>query len=190
MVALVLLTSTIWITCWTQEENARESIFGERRSYVIARVAASLNGSTIRGIVSTIYEAVLHLPKPVRRVCIVRRSLIFLYKRSRLQVQVAAFMGWFPFLFYSTTYVAEVMGHELGREPDIDKATRAGSLALLIYSFGEPAPYSRMSLTGKWPSAQAHYSLTSTPGTEDYSNRHLKKTDLSMETMIPRTRKT
>jgi solute carrier family 45 protein 1/2/4 len=45
-------------------------------------------------------------------------------------------MGWFPYLFYSTTYVAEVMANELGHEPDIDKATRAGSLALLIYSFG------------------------------------------------------
>lgn len=55
------------------------------------------------------------------------------------QVQIAAFMGWFPYLFYSTTYVAEVMAHELGHEPDIDKATRAGSLALLIYSFGEPS---------------------------------------------------
>lgn len=47
-------------------------------------------------------------------------------------------MGWFPYLFYSTTYVAEVMANELGHEPDTDKATRAGSLALLIYSFGEP----------------------------------------------------
>ena len=46
-------------------------------------------------------------------------------------------MGWFPYLFYSTTYVAQVMADELGREPDLDKATRAGSLALLIYSFGE-----------------------------------------------------
>lgn len=45
-------------------------------------------------------------------------------------------MGWFPYLFYSTTYVAQVMANELGHEPDIDKATRAGSLALLIYSFG------------------------------------------------------
>ncbi|RXK42648.1 solute carrier family 45, member 1/2/4 [Tremella mesenterica] len=107
VVALVLLTLTVWITCWTQEEDERESIFGERRA-------------TLRNIVGTIYEAVLHLPKPVRRVCI---------------VQVLAFTGWFPFLFYSTTYVAEVMAHEIGREPDIDKATRAGSLALLIYSF-------------------------------------------------------
>jgi solute carrier family 45 protein 1/2/4 len=49
-------------------------------------------------------------------------------------------MGWFPYLFYSTTWVAEVMAQEIGREPDIDKATRAGSLALLIYSFGECCP--------------------------------------------------
>ena len=72
-------------------------------------------------MIGTIYEAAIHLPKPVRRVCI---------------VQIAAFMGWFPYLFYSTTYVAEVMAHELGHEPDRDEATRAGSLALLIYSFG------------------------------------------------------
>jgi hypothetical protein len=56
---------------------------------------------------------------------------------SSSQVQIAAFMGWFPYLFYSTTYVADVMAKELGHEPDTDKATRAGSLALLIYSFGE-----------------------------------------------------
>jgi len=75
----------------------------------------------LRDIVGTIYDAARHLPKPVRRVCI---------------VQIAAFMGWFPYLFYSTTYVAEVMRNELGHAPDIDEATRAGSLALLIYSFG------------------------------------------------------
>lgn len=46
-------------------------------------------------------------------------------------------MGWFPYLFYSTTYVAEVMAKELHHKPDIDRATRAGSLALLIYSFGK-----------------------------------------------------
>ncbi|WVW79703.1 hypothetical protein I302_101673 [Kwoniella bestiolae CBS 10118] len=107
IVALILLTVTVWITCWTTEETEKESIFGERRS-------------RIRDVVGTIYEAILHLPKPVRRVCI---------------VQIAAFMGWFPYLFYSTTYVAEVMTHELGHVPDTDTATRAGSLALLIYSF-------------------------------------------------------
>nr|XP_018264346.1 solute carrier family 45, member 1/2/4 [Kwoniella dejecticola CBS 10117]OBR86504.1 solute carrier family 45, member 1/2/4 [Kwoniella dejecticola CBS 10117] len=107
IVGLVLLVITVWITCWTTEETERESIFGERKS-------------RIRDVIGTIYEAILHLPKPVRRVCI---------------VQIAAFMGWFPYLFYSTTYVAEVMTHELGHDPDVDTATRAGSLALLIYSF-------------------------------------------------------
>lgn len=107
IVALALLVLTVWITCWTQEEQEKESIFGERRS-------------KIRDIVYTIYKAARHLPKPVRRVCI---------------VQIAAFMGWFPYLFYSTTYVAEVMAQERGVEPDPDVATRAGSLALLIYSF-------------------------------------------------------
>ncbi|KIR32051.1 hypothetical protein I352_05680 [Cryptococcus deuterogattii MMRL2647] len=105
--ALILLVLTVWITCWTQEEKEKDSIFGERRS-------------KIRDVVGTIYEAVLHLPKPIRRVCI---------------VQIAAFMGWFPYLFYSTTYVAEVMAKEVHHKPDIDRATRAGSLALLIYSF-------------------------------------------------------
>ncbi|WWC87557.1 uncharacterized protein L201_002447 [Kwoniella dendrophila CBS 6074] len=107
IVALILLVVTVWITCWTTEETEKESIFGERRS-------------RIRDVIGTIYEAILHLPKPVRRVCI---------------VQIAAFMGWFPYLFYSTTYVAEVMTHEIGHTPDTDTATRAGSLALLIYSF-------------------------------------------------------
>ncbi|ODN76973.1 hypothetical protein L202_05536 [Cryptococcus amylolentus CBS 6039] len=106
IVALVLLIVTVWITCWTQEEKEKENIFGERRS-------------NIRHVVATIYEAARHLPKAIRRVCI---------------VQIAAFMGWFPYLFYSTTYVAEVMAKELRHHPDVDKATRAGSLALLIYS--------------------------------------------------------
>lgn len=56
-----------------------------------------------------------------------------------MQVQIAAFMGWFPFLFYSTTYVAEVMAHEIGKEPDRNYATRVGSFALLIHSFGKLA---------------------------------------------------
>lgn len=94
----------------------------------------------------TIYEAVLHLPKPIRRVCIVSLHLLLSKKDwlnlkkngvARFQkVQIAAFMGWFPYLFYSTTYVAEVMAKEVHHKPDIDRATRAGSLALLIYSFG------------------------------------------------------
>ena len=37
-------------------------------------------------VLRNIYNAIVNLPKPIRRVC---------------YVQVFAFMGWFPFLFYS-----------------------------------------------------------------------------------------
>jgi hypothetical protein len=104
----------------------REHIWGETvvssRRYQHSARARLISFSKITDVVATIYEAAIHLPKPVRRVCI---------------VQIAAFMGWFPYLFYSTTYVAEVMAIELGHQPDRDAATRAGSLALLIYSFGK-----------------------------------------------------
>lgn len=32
IVALFLLVVTVWITCWTQEEDERENVFGERKS--------------------------------------------------------------------------------------------------------------------------------------------------------------
>lgn len=77
--------------------------------------------SKVADAFNTILEAITHLPRSIRRVC---------------YVQICAFMGWFPYLFYSTTWVAEVMATEQGTEPDVDDATRAGSLALLIYSCG------------------------------------------------------
>lgn len=107
IIAIIALVITVWVTTWTTEEEEREEQLGQRKS-----------GFT--DVFQTIYEAVIHLPKPVRRVC---------------YVQICAFMGWFPYLFYSTTWVAEVMATEIGRDPNVDDATRAGSLALLIYSF-------------------------------------------------------
>jgi solute carrier family 45 protein 1/2/4 len=49
-------------------------------------------------------------------------------------------MGWFPFLFFSTTWVAEMYArtHPTEDPNDVDfiyKATRAGSFGLLIFSF-------------------------------------------------------
>jgi hypothetical protein len=37
---------------------------------------------------------------------------------------------------FSTTYMGQVMAHELGEEPDRDIATRTGEFAMLIYSIG------------------------------------------------------
>ncbi|WOO78881.1 General alpha-glucoside permease [Vanrija pseudolonga] len=106
VLSLILLVITVWITCHFIEEDERATHFHRR--------------SKLRDILATIKEAIVTLPKPVRRICM---------------VQIAAFMGWFPFLFYATYYVINVMAYELGHEPDLTVATRAGSFALLIYSF-------------------------------------------------------
>ena len=67
-----------------------------------------------------------NLPKPIRRIC---------------NVQFFAWIGWFPFLFYSTTWVAEIYDQNAiqngagdGSEDSLGQATRAGSFAFLIYS--------------------------------------------------------
>ncbi|KAI8086095.1 major facilitator superfamily domain-containing protein [Halteromyces radiatus] len=69
-----------------------------------------------------------YLPLTVRRIC---------------NVQFFAWIGWFPFLFYSTTWVAEIYdrtalqhqpSNENGSVDTVGQATRAGSLAFLVYS--------------------------------------------------------
>ncbi|KAJ4481670.1 hypothetical protein C8J55DRAFT_454555 [Lentinula edodes] len=105
ILCIIILVITVWTTCALHEEQEREK-------------KSSSQGKT-REIWNNIKVAVLNLPKPIRRVC---------------YVQFFAFMGWFPFLFYSTTYVGQVMALELGREPDPDLATRTGEFAMLLYS--------------------------------------------------------
>lgn len=68
-----------------------------------------------------------NLPLPIRQVC---------------NVQFFAWIGWFPFLFYSTTWVAEIYDKTALQHPStgsgsgdtVGQATRAGSLAFLVYS--------------------------------------------------------
>ncbi|KAG2216395.1 hypothetical protein INT45_012484 [Circinella minor] len=67
-----------------------------------------------------------NLPKPIRRIC---------------NVQFFAWIGWFPFLFYSTTWVAEIYDQNAIQngagdtgEDSLGQATRAGSFAFLVYS--------------------------------------------------------
>jgi len=107
VISMVVLIITIWITCWTQEEKARE------------RDPIQRSGEGIQEAFNTITRALKTLPRPVQRVCI---------------VQIFAFMGWFPFLFYGTTWVGEVMAAEINEDPDVEKATQAGDFAMLIYS--------------------------------------------------------
>jgi solute carrier family 45 protein 1/2/4 len=104
VVAMAILVITVWITCFCHEEKER---------------SAYKKQSTFHSVMGNIYNAVVNLPKPIRRVC---------------YVQVFAFMGWFPFLFYATTYMGQIMAYENNAEPNKDVATRTGEFAMLIYS--------------------------------------------------------
>ncbi|KAK4868220.1 hypothetical protein LT330_007418 [Penicillium expansum] len=76
-----------------------------------------------------VIKSIQSLPTQISRVC---------------QVQIAAWVGWFPFLYYSTTYVGQLYVNPVFAdnphlsEGEVDKAwedaTRVGTLALLIYA--------------------------------------------------------
>ncbi|KAF5344144.1 hypothetical protein D9758_008829 [Tetrapyrgos nigripes] len=107
ILCMVILVVTVWITCALHEERERE------------RAVSGDEESKFADVVANIKSAILNLPKPIRRVC---------------YVQFFAFMGWFPFLFYSTTYMGQIIAQEEGKEPDADEATRRGEFAMLLYS--------------------------------------------------------
>lgn len=76
-----------------------------------------------------IIKSIRSLPDQIARVC---------------EVQLAAWVGWFPFLFYSTTYVGQLYVNPIFADNphlpkgEIDKAwedaTRVGTFALLVYA--------------------------------------------------------
>ncbi|KAH7930748.1 MFS general substrate transporter [Leucogyrophana mollusca] len=106
VLSMTILVATVWITCFCHEEKASSE--NKKQSQ-----------NKFYEILENIHKAITTLPKPIRRVCL---------------VQLFAFMGWFPFLFYSTTYVGQVMAYQNGKEPEIEVATRTGEFAMLLYS--------------------------------------------------------
>ncbi|KAJ5164908.1 Major facilitator superfamily domain general substrate transporter [Penicillium coprophilum] len=76
-----------------------------------------------------VIKSIRSLPTQISRVC---------------QVQIAAWVGWFPFLYYATTYVGQLYANPIFAdnsnlsESELDKiwedATRVGTLALLVYA--------------------------------------------------------
>ncbi|KAL4788028.1 hypothetical protein BJX76DRAFT_353580 [Aspergillus varians] len=81
------------------------------------------------GFFKQVFKSIKHLPPQAAKVC---------------EVQIAAWIGWFPFLFYATTYIGQLYvnpifdNHPGLSDPDIDKAwddaTRVGTFALLVYA--------------------------------------------------------
>lgn len=76
-----------------------------------------------------VFKSIRYLPSEIAKVC---------------EIQVAAWVGWFPFLFYATTYVGQLYvnpifeqypglsDHEINKA--WEEATRIGTFALLVYA--------------------------------------------------------
>ncbi|KAJ9057605.1 hypothetical protein DSO57_1021018 [Entomophthora muscae] len=113
----MLLAVTLGITCFMIREipHINDQAF----------LSQSPRDSQVSGILSTISQVVR----------IVQNLPTFVL--NILKVQVLAWVGWFPFMFYSTTWVAEFI--PFGKNSPIPhdrvgETTRAGAQALLIYS--------------------------------------------------------
>ncbi|KAJ1940304.1 hypothetical protein EC988_007072, partial [Linderina pennispora] len=104
MLACLALMGSVCITCWFTPEQP-------------LRQAPSARGLT--HMFRQISRAFGSLPMVVRRVC---------------TVQLFSWIGWFPFLFYSTTYVAALSDHS-----DEAEGARAGSFAMFTYALASLA---------------------------------------------------
>ncbi|KAI7903398.1 major facilitator superfamily domain-containing protein [Cokeromyces recurvatus] len=113
VLATLVLLACDFITCYTVKEKAFNMNDTNRQK----------RENSPFTLFSGIFKNIWHLPKPIQRIC---------------NVQFFAWIGWFPFLFYSTTWVAEIYNENLLENEDgedrIGQATRAGSFAFLVYS--------------------------------------------------------
>lgn len=111
--AAVGLIVTVGISCWAVTERV-----------LVSRDDDSQNG--ILKIVDRIYQATKHLPPRIQAIC---------------WIQFWSWIGWFPFLFYSTTWVGETYfrydaPHDASESSDaLGDIGRIGSMALVISSF-------------------------------------------------------
>lgn len=95
MVSLLAMISCVSVTISLISESPVDSRFSHHH-----HERDSICTSTWRKAKDTlqdVWHAIRRLPRSVRRVCL---------------VQLFAFMGWFPFLFYGTTYVLQIAQYE------------------------------------------------------------------------------
>lgn len=118
VIASVGLTITLILTCsYISERDPRlEGVPAKEDSGVLA-------------FFKSLFRSIQELPPQIKAVCV---------------VQLAAWMGWFPYLFYITTYIGELYVEPIFREnphmtdKEIDEVwehgTRVGTFALLIFA--------------------------------------------------------
>ncbi|CDK30050.1 unnamed protein product [Kuraishia capsulata CBS 1993] len=138
-VAAIFLTVLTCAACWyVKERNPQTDIAirAERRKHHRKLIAMGIDDDNLNvftAIVS-LFKQTVHsirkLPPQIKIVC---------------YAEFFAWIGYFPMLFYTTTYVGELYLYENGysnpsslppeqRQPLLDEATRRGTLALLLHA--------------------------------------------------------
>jgi solute carrier family 45 protein 1/2/4 len=114
LASIILLVSDA-LTCWAVTEQIYTGSTNKSTSAL----------TSVYETLTSIFKSFRNLPRYIQQIC---------------NVQLFAWIGWFPFLFYSTTWVAEVHSRFAndssgGSSGDtVGDSTRAGSFSLLLYS--------------------------------------------------------
>ncbi|CBQ73261.1 related to General alpha-glucoside permease [Sporisorium reilianum SRZ2] len=134
VVSLLAMISCVSVTISCISESPADHRFADLAQQ---RQSACLSAwSSAKATADDVWHAIRRLPRSVRRVCL---------------VQLFAFMGWFPFLFYGTTYVLQIAQYERnvkrrqrhddvwmlgegGDHPSSDRDAERGSFAMLMFA--------------------------------------------------------
>ncbi|KIW09378.1 hypothetical protein, variant [Verruconis gallopava] len=117
VVAGLILVSTVGATCWAVEERILITNGKENEETTALE--------TIKGLFRQIWDTALNMPERIAAIC---------------WVQFWCWIGWFPFLFYSTTWLGEVYLRfnapaDAKEHPDsLAQVGRVGSSALIVFS--------------------------------------------------------
>lgn len=119
-VSLVGLLVSVGITCFFINERSLQE--GESTFSSSARSQKNKHAPSVFAILKRsaqdVWSATRRLPRPIRRVCM---------------VQLVAWLGWFPFLFYATTWIGtfEKTG---GGVKEREKRERKGNEGMLLFA--------------------------------------------------------
>lgn len=113
-IAIVTLLTAVSVTCWSVSER---------------RLMPSASGGSmsISVVLAELFHRTIHLPPRIQSIC---------------WIQFWSWIGWFPFLFYSSTWVGETYyryehpasASESGSHDALGNVGRLGSLSLVIMS--------------------------------------------------------
>ena len=113
VIAAIAMAAAQGLSCWAVQERV-----------LIAEKESKTKGQGIISVLSQIYSTLLYLPERIQAIC---------------WVQFWAWIGWFPFLFYGSTWVGEIYLRYEVSERDasrnaLDEVGQQGSRALIVWS--------------------------------------------------------